>query len=220
MKEIPNRGELLYLYRSQQHSLREIGEIYGVSPTTAHRWLRSYGISTRPPSPRFRFHTINGVQHKLCKGPLHRKGSWVCVDDYFKRPDGFPRPHCKACESFHRGSERMIPAKKYLPWIEHIIDRLGIIETARRLEISQQSLWRITNGKSTKLKRRTVRKIVALHIELRKTREVRHRDSIRHGAAQRGRPEKPIKYKKDLYRKGYGDDDTLRKRKSVKRLAG
>lgn len=99
----------------------------------------------------------------------------------------------------------------YGGWLRSCVNAIGIVETARRLGISQVALWNIRNGKRRKIKRSTARAIVTLRTEINLSGEKRHRDSILHGAYLRNRTEKKVVYRKDLYRKD-GDVHTEGKR--------
>jgi transposase len=44
----PSREELCRLYQAEGLSTTQIGERYGVSQGTAHRWLRAAGVALRP----------------------------------------------------------------------------------------------------------------------------------------------------------------------------
>jgi transposase len=44
----PSRQELCRLYQAEGLTTAQLGERYGVSQQTAHRWLRTGGITARP----------------------------------------------------------------------------------------------------------------------------------------------------------------------------
>jgi transposase len=44
----PSREELCRLYQTEGLTTTQLGECYGVSQRTAHRWLRAAGIALRP----------------------------------------------------------------------------------------------------------------------------------------------------------------------------
>jgi hypothetical protein len=150
---------------------------------------------------------INGVLMKFCCGPAHRGGKWIPITEFRTRytlrthPEnlGAPRPHCKWCESARVGSERYVDVAK-VRWIFiELQDRLGKRETARRLGRSVNWLWKFNHGRHLRMRADTVRRGIQLLREVRATNEVRHRDSIIHGAAARGRKEKVPQERKDFY---------------------
>jgi hypothetical protein len=212
----PGREVLHHLYWVKNLSLREIGERFHVSPQTALLWMRKEHIERRPSAQQLKVKKVGLTSYKLCKGPLHRAGVWVKFEDFTKRPDGMPRSQCRACESHHKGAEQQVDFRgKYQGWLDSCVNRLGIVETARRLQMTQEQIWVLRSRPPLKIRRRTARKILHLLNELNKTGEVRHKDSIRHGATQRGREERQVVYWNDYYRP-HGDQQTGTKRSSRK----
>jgi len=150
---------------------------------------------------------------KICRGPLHREGKPLPLDNFLKQPDGRPRSYCRACDSARKGAEQQVKfSAHYHAWLELIVNRLGPAEASRRLPLTYTQLWALRNRPPEMIRRRTARKIVTLLNELNCTEEVRHRLSIRHGASARGRPERSIELWVDYYRP-HGDEQTMRKRR-------
>jgi hypothetical protein len=153
---------------------------------------------------RFRFND-QGVKEKLCNGPLHKEeGKWLTLDNYFifkKGPHkGKPENYCIICSRVSRGRD---PHSGYIKvsevrWIfMELQRRLGKTETVRRLNLSTSFWGRLE--RQTYFKKVTVRRAVELLLEVRANREVRHKKSIRHGAAARGHKEKIPTEPRDFY---------------------
>lgn len=213
------KSELFRLYIHENRSLREISEILNTSPTTIHLWMRKHEIPRRPPWSTIKIRVIDGIQCRTCTGPSHSEIAWLPLKNFGSKPNGQPRSTCRACDSFQKNSEPLVNfTVQYAGWIEHIVNRLGVMEASRRLEISQSGLRRLRKGNPLKIKRRTARKIVALTHELNGTGEVRHRDSIVHGSYIRGREEKLPEKKGDFYKRD-GDEEKIsdRERKRQQR---
>jgi len=214
-ERIPSRQVLQRLYVNERRSCQSIGREFHVSASTVHRWLRLAGIPTRPPYPTYDLKTIGGIPHKLCRGPRHREGVWLPVDDFKYRKDEI-RAQCNDCEREHHDVDALLDFKEPLPGIlAGVVHRIGIQEASRRLGISQPTVsklyktFRVINGKRglpveqmvtrLKIRRSTAEKILLTMHELRETGEVRHKHSIKHGASQRGREEREIRTRRDYY---------------------
>lgn len=147
------------------------------------------------------FKTIRGIEHKLCTGPLHREGKFVKITDFWLRGNGRLRPQCKACEVSYLNSEPLVPMQRIRFALDECIFRIGKAETARRLGVkgTRISEWiRKPPNHQKFIKRRFARALITLLHELRRDEIARHRDSIRHGSAVRGRKEKTPKGKHDF----------------------
>lgn len=217
-KEVPPHDDLYQLYVIEFKSTREIGLIYNASPTIVCKWLRLRGIPPRKGGQMLKTRTINGVTHKICNGPLCN-GAFVPQSGFYKRKDTRMRPICIRCEKKRRGFEEYLKVGPYRIWLESIIRRLGVFETARRIGCSHNEIRRIRTGRHfgrvkpvQYIQRRTARKIVALMYELRITGEVRHRDSISYGHKARGLPEKVVTSKKHLLVPTSDDETEARRR--------
>jgi len=201
------REELFRLYVHEQRSMREIGEIVHASPTTVHAWMKKYDIPRRPSWSEIKIKVIDGVDHRTCTGPSHQEPTWLPLKNFNKKPNGQPRSTCRTCDSYQKNSEPLVDfTVQYAGWFEHVVNRLGVMEAARRLNISQSGLRNIRRNNPLKIKRRTARQIVSLVHELNGTNEVRHKDSIRHGSYLRGREEKTPTIKGDFYKRD-GDEE-------------
>ena len=179
------KEELFRLYVHEKRSMREIGVICNASPTTVLAWMKKYEIPRRPSWVPIEIKTIDGVDHRICNGPSHGFQTWLPISFGFN--EWTTRSTCRACDSYQKNSEPLVDfTTRYAGWVESIVNRLGVMEASRRLNISQSGLRRIRKENPLKIKRRTARKIVSLVHELNGSQEVRHRDSIRHGSCIRG----------------------------------
>lgn len=148
------------------------------------------------------YRTIDGVLHKLCRGPLHPNGRFIPVSDYFVRPErkGRWRSRCIDCEFARKGYERNIfVTQMWVNWLDEIVSRVGVREGCRRMGLSPAWYRWFKRTKPKTMRKRTARKIVNTLRELRSQDIVRHRDSIHHGSAQRGHREKVPNHPRDYY---------------------
>lgn len=164
-----------------------------------------------------KFKSINGVVHKMCNGRSHSSPTWIAVDSF--RPQtrgkkGKYRSQCNDCDAFYHGSESMVKFSQYEWMVVELVNRLGVEEAARRIGISQQTMYHWRNRKPLKIKRKNARKVVNTLATVRKAGEVRHRDSIRHGSLVRNHKEKIPVDQRDFY-KPHGDYDNEVKRKHL-----
>jgi len=134
------------------------------------------------------------------------------------RLKGRPRAQCKDCENFHHFGyrNRMVKAERVRFAVEELVRRLGVAETNRRLGRSQQWLWQFRNGRMDHVQKRTAVAIFTTLWAVRQAGEVRHRDSIFHGAAMRGHEERVPRHKNDFY-KTYLDSEGEGKRQQRER---
>lgn len=217
---IPTHETLLKMYWGERKSLKMMAQEFQTSPNTVQRWLKMHHIPRRPAHPTMRLKKIDRRWHKLCTGPLHKEGEWVLAVKFYTKPDGKPRSWCIPCE-LHR-SKKSTPlvdyTDSYYGFVRSIVNRLGVEEAARRMRISQQGLWQLRFGRKRKIKKKTAESILRVTAELRNSGEVRHRDSIKHGAYLRGHKEKVPAARRDFYRKdGDSDNDRVRENRRSKR---
>jgi hypothetical protein len=158
---------------------------------------------------RYRFE--DGVKYKLCNGPLHKEdGEWLSLDRFFilkkgKRA-GKPLSRCKAClqiEKFGTTERGLVEVSKVWWIFLELQNRLGKAEVCRRLDISHNFFYRIDKKIYRRMYKKTAIKAIHLLREVRLNGEVRHRDSIMHGAKLRGRREK-VPTRKSHYYKRHG----------------
>lgn len=204
MKKQPPSKEILYqLYVVERKSYRYLQAMFGITPNVCAEWLTGYGIVPRNSMGGWR--TIDGVNHRLCRGFC---GEWKPNTEYARRESN--RGLQIRCNDCRRRREKWTP--QYSAWVRSIFNRLGTMETCRRLDVHPKTLtaWR-KDPPRTIAREHAVAIITLLH-ELRTSGEVRHKLSIKHGAKARGRTERiPIRVK-DYYRR-HTDLETEQKRK-------
>lgn len=213
---MPSQEELVFLYEVEQLSFADLRKKFEVSASTIHKWLKIHGIKARHTPPATK--VVNGRTLRRCSGHLHN-GRYIPPENFIHQTGhaGNTSPRCKKCN----GKPSLIPlTDQHRAWIESIIRRLGTYESARRLEVSHDALkcWRFvprlldTRKPQRFILSTNLAKIVQLMLELKITREVRHKDSIRHGASMRGKPERPVKVKSDLYVPTSDTENEMRQR--------
>jgi len=110
----------------------------------------------------------------------------------------------------------MVPVAKVRPYFIEGVSRVGFIEFCRRTGLADRTVTNalrgLANGRPYSVQKRIVRKVMLEVISMRRKNEVRHRDSIRHGAKQRGREEKVPSARRDFYRPQGDDENEARKR--------
>jgi hypothetical protein len=168
---------------------------------------------------------IEGVEHKICSGPSHDVPTWLPADDkYFYRHksgsrEGKLTSRCRLCTNWYKlsspgesGYVRIMDVQKF---VRELVGRIGKAETARRSQISPQTLWRIMNcdDHTQMIVKRTVRKLMLQVISARRKGEVYHKKDIRGGINNRKRlkPLRPITSQRDLYYP-HGDNDNEARR--------
>lgn len=163
-----------------------------------------------------------GELQKRCNGPLHPSGGaflplrsfWVHKSGPRK---GKPLSQCQECEKIKRGrhprQSGLIKVEDVWFVFQELQNRLGKAETIRRLHVSQNFWMRAEKGIYRNMRRTTAVKGVKLLAQVRRDNEVRHRDSIKHGAKSRGREERVPVRQSDLYRPTGDNENYTRKMK-------
>lgn len=139
---------------------------------------------------------------KRCNGPLH-KGEYLHLSEFWTHRKGEragkPFSQCIRCENFNKWGREdiyhgLVEYKEVKFIFDELVNRIGKAETVRRLGISSSFFSRRKHRTYKRIRKGTVAKAM---VELKKCREAgeaRHRKSIRHGSAVRGRKERiPIK---------------------------
>jgi hypothetical protein len=170
-----------------------------------------------------RFAIIKGQRHKLCSGPAHDEPTWLpATDKYYYRhgPNhstaaGRLFSQCRLCNNWKKvrspGEAGWVPLDAALPFFTEAVRRVGLMETARRMDVSSTTVSLIVRRKRRYVQKRTLRKLMLELISMRRKNEVWHRDSIKHGSHLRGHKIKQPVDRKDFYHP-HGDDDNERRR--------
>lgn len=171
---------------------------------------------------------IDGVEHKLCSGPGHDEPTWLpATEKYFyvfkngKRA-GYLTSRCRLCSNWDKlkspGLSGRVPISDVKQYFTEGVNRIGVVEFARRTGISESTISYIIRGSKNGVRYKTVQKQIVRKcflevISLRRKEEVRHRKSIARGATMRGEPEREIlDAQHDLYRP-HGDLDAENRRR-------
>ena len=149
--------------------------------------------------------TINDELHYLCTGPAHGEPTWLPATEEYFNQDRSPRAYgfsyrCRLCANWSklkgpsRGVSGLVPADAARPFTVELVNRIGMMEASRRTGLAPDVLRRvINNGRERKVEKLTLRKVMLTLIDVREKGEVRHPASIAHGAAARGKTERPLK---------------------------
>lgn len=203
----PSEEELRENYIDLEMSMADLAKLYDRSVSTVHKWIHGYGITVDSRSNgsfRVTYKEINGLRMKRCPSVKHKGPEYLPLDYFYIRANGNPRSSCIRCEGCD--GPMVLFSTYYKSWIKSIINRLGMMETCRRLEISEKTYYKWTGLKPPRrIRRKHARAIVHLMRELRHTGEVRHKRSIHRGASQRGETERPVRAATDFYKKSGGD---------------
>lgn len=135
---------------------------------------------------------------KRCNGPLH-KGKYIPLSEFWVHKtgvrEGKPFSQCKHCKNFRRYGDTehgLIPYTRVKFIFDELHNRLGKAETARRLGTSLSFSYRHSHGQHKTVRMKTVANAIKVLKKARADREVRHKKSIRHGSAIRGRKERTV----------------------------
>lgn len=207
---LPPKEELASLYLEHRLSYVKLAAYYGVGRSTIWKWINHYGIETRR-TENFYFKEVDGKKYKRCNGPLHQ-GLFVPVEKFHRRSNSKNGRdyRCIGC----LGENQMLEfSQEYQMWLESIVRRLGKTEAARRLDISYGTLWKWYTGKDRPkhLRRHHARRLVEVLIEVVQNDELRHKDSIKHGASKRGKPERKVTKTSQLYIRNSDEENYGRK---------
>ena len=172
----------------------------------------------RPPGPK----TIRG-NTKKCNCELHN-GEFIPLDKFwvFKKGKrkGLPMSRCKEGlmlqQGRNPGTSGYVPLSRFKFVFRELESRIGRVETCRRAGISINFWHRMDRGITRNVQKATVIRLISVLREAREADEVRHKDSIRHGAAARGRQERVPTTRKD-FNISHGDSDNDAKKDYRKR---
>lgn len=174
-----------------------------------------------------RYRTFDGEKQKLCNGPLHsEEGAWLREQSFWRHKNGKRAgklmSRCIECEKTARGrhprTSGFIPVSSVWWIFREIVSRVGKAEGCRLIGISQNMWFRAERGVYRNMRRETARKAIVVLHDLREREVVRHKTSIKHGAAARGRKERvPIDLKDYYYSGTDADTEYRRKRRAEER---
>lgn len=198
--------------------MSKIAKVYGVSIGTVHTWLHALDIPTRPTGSNALVRRRRGVTVRLCRGVLHPEGVWLeqrRFHTFMKHNALVTRTTCMGCDfETKEHNPYVLFTLSYRAWVKSIVNRIGVMEACRRLNIHDSTLrgW-LSSRRPKRIRRENAKSIVEVITNLRETGEVIHRDSISYGALARGLPSKPVTARTHLYTP-HGDSDTELRRKS------
>lgn len=167
------------------------------------------------------FKEIKGELHKLCTGPGHDEPTWLpATEKYFhvrhsEYRDGQFVSRCRLCVNWEKlkspGISGYVSLDIAHPFFLEAVNRVGHEEVARRIGMNPDNLRKILQKQRTYVQKRNLRKLMLELISMRRKGEVRHRDSIRHGSAKRGRSEKAPKNRIDFYSQASDEEAAYRR---------
>lgn len=135
---------------------------------------------------------------KRCNGPLHQ-GKYISLDEFLVHKKGTrkgkPFSQCRHCKNFKRYGDTehgLVPYNKVKFIFDELVNRLGKAESARRLGVSLSFFYRHGVGQCENVRLKTVANAMRILKNSRADGEVRHKKSIRHGSAIRGRAERIV----------------------------
>jgi len=151
---------------------------------------------------------IAGELHKLCTGPAHDEPTWLpATEKYFYKGKTGSRagkltPRCRLCVNWRKlkspGESGTVPVEAVKEYFAEGVSRVGMMEFCRRTGLTQTTMRDVILGRSQRVQKRTVRKVMLEVISIRRKGEIRHRDDIRSGNDLRGKPPKRVKLVRDL----------------------
>lgn len=197
--------------------MREVRSAKSVIRST--KWVAV--LTGRPGRRPYPTKEIQGVVHKLCKGISHPEGAWVPLDGFavinWGKRRGQPRLPCKKCVAQRDRYELKVPYSVIRPAVEEMVNRVGVQEACRRMEIRQGAIWNYRHNKVKFVQRKTARRIIAALAQARREDVVISKASIQRGALKRGEiPKRPVETDLDSFynpnHDGRLDADAQRKR--------
>jgi hypothetical protein len=155
---------------------------------------------------------------KRCNCDVHQ-GEFIPLEEFwvFKRGRRAGKPMSQCKDALQRQQGRTPGVSGYVPLnrlkfvFRELESRIGRMETCRRAGISINFWSRMDRGITKSIQKGTAIKLIEVLRQCRIAEEARHKDSIRHGAAARGRKEKVPTTRKH-FNIAHGDDDADMKR--------
>lgn len=137
---------------------------------------------------------------KRCNGLLHQ-GQYIPLDSFWihksGKRKGKPFSQCKDCLNFYRWGDTLhgwVEVEKVKFIFEELKRRLGKAEASRRMGVSHNFYRNLERRKIDFVRKDTVKRGMIVLMKCRENNEVRHRDSISHGAKARGHKERVVIY--------------------------
>lgn len=129
------------------------------------------------------FKRIGGVKHKICTGPAHNEPAWLpATDKYFaKRKSGARKgqliSRCRLCTSWRRhqlsfGELGLVPVASVLPFYREAVNRIGMMELAKRTGVHWQTISNVLHGKVKNVRKSNARLVMLELISAKRKREV------------------------------------------------
>lgn len=161
--------------------------------------------------------------YKICRGPGHDKPTLLpATNKYFVihksgTKAGKLYNRCRLCMNWEKiltpGLSGYVSASIIKIYFQEGIYRVGINELSRRTNINDGTIRKIINKKCKYVQKRTVQKLMIELISMRLKDEVRHKKSIKHGSAIRGRKEKIPTDVRDFNGKNVAEEEYDRNRR-------
>lgn len=162
----------------------------------------------------------NGM--KKCRCPLHwgenGEGTWLPVSEFRIYRSGKRKGQLLAWCLLGTAAKRnkrfdgqtgYVPTHRVYFAVRELVAKIGKAETVRRTEIDWDTLKALLDQEYEHCQKRVAAAIFRALYDVREKGEVRHRDSIIHGAAVRGRLEKVPKTRDDFYDKASEHEQEL-----------
>lgn len=125
------------------------------------------------------FKRIDGKWHKRCTGPAHEEPEYLpATTKYFHAHQSGSRKgeilsRCRLCINWNKlkspGSYHgYVPIERVLPFYREAVNRVGIIELAKRSGVSIGAIEMVLDGTSKQVKKLTLRKIMLELVSMRR----------------------------------------------------
>jgi hypothetical protein len=134
------------------------------------------------------------VKTKICSGPAHSSPTELPLTEFYLRKSkgrmNEPVSRCKKCCNWSKlknpeGDHGTIPAEKVRPILQEVVGRIGLWNSIRMTEISENTITCILNGTTERVQKKTAAKILATLRKLRKQGIAYHKTDIAAGVATR-----------------------------------
>lgn len=133
-------------------------------------------------SRRYRF--INGEWHKRCAGPAHEEPVWLPSNEkYFYlqksgEKNGKLLAWCRLCSNWNNlkvrtplSEQGYVRAEDVRPLFQEAVTRCGVNELSRRTGVSRDQLVEIIQGRTTVVRKKTVKAVLLELISMKRKKE-------------------------------------------------